>query len=224
MNDVFDDEPQDQKPAATESQGATQQEPVQQEPAADGGTPTPQDTEKHVPLAALEAERGQRKDWKEKALRYEGELKALREQQHRPADQAQPQEIDPIQASVMRAESLFLDQSERLAVKEHGKETVEKAFEKYQAEAQRNPALAYQMRNASDPYGEIVKWSKQRELMDEIGTDPSAYRAKLEAEIRASLQPRPPEAVIPASLAGVRSAGSRGTTWTGPPPLDSILQ
>src|SRR5690349_9552135 len=58
-----------------------------QEPAAadsGAGEPPSPGNDKNVPLAALEAERKQRQDWKEKAIRYEEELKHLKAQPQAP--------------------------------------------------------------------------------------------------------------------------------------------
>lgn len=220
MNDVFDEQPAN--PAEEPSQGEPQQEPVQQEPAAAGAPPAP-DTDKHVPLAALEAERKGRQDWKEKAIRFEEELRHLREQAQ--AQPQQPQERDPVMEAQVRLENLTLNASERLARKEYGTEVVDKAFQRLQQEFAKNPALHRQVMNAADPWDEVVQQGKRLIAMDEIGTDPLAYRQKLEAEIRASLQqPQQPAAPrIPGSLADARSAGARGATFTGPTPLADLF-
>lgn len=226
MSDVFNKAFEEQP---TEAKGEVQQQepaaaPVAAAPAeGNGAPPASEDTTKHVPLAALEAERKGRQDWKEKAIRFEEELKALRNQ-----SQQQPRgEIDPVQAQAERFENVILNASERNAIAAHGKEVVDKAFERYQAEVSKNPALAMQVRNSADPWDELVKVGKRLMALDEIGDDPNAFRTKLraevEAELRASLQTQKPEQQLPASLAGARSAGSRGATWTGPTPLGSIL-
>lgn len=218
FNKAFEDKPDEAKGDAQPQETAAAQ--VAAEPAeGNGAPPAPEDTTKHVPLAALEAERKGRQDWKEKAIRAEEELKALRNQ-----SQQQPREqVDPVTAQAERFENVILNASERNAIAAHGKEVVDQAFERYQQEVAKNPALAMQVRNSGDPWDELVKVGKRLMAFDEIGEDPSAYRAKVEAEIRASIQTPKPEQKLPASLAGARSAGSRGATWTGPTPLGSIL-
>lgn len=227
MSDVFNKAFEEQP---TEAKGEVQQQepaaaPVAAAPAeGNDAPPASKDTEKTGLLKALDAERTGRQDWKEKAIRFEEELKALRNQ----GQQQQPRgEVDPLQAQIERFENVTLNASERNAISVHGKEVVDKAFERYQAEVAKNPALAMQVRNSGDPWDELVKVGKRLMALDEIGEDPSAFRTKLraevEAEIRASLQPQKPEQQLPASLAGARSAGSRGATWTGPTPLGSIL-
>lgn len=230
-DDVLDralgDKPED--PSKGENQ---QQEQTGAQPGATveggGASPAPTNTEKLVPLAALEAERTGRKDWKEKALRLEGEVAAMRRQQQ-PDKQEEQHQLDPVEANAIRSESLFLDLSERAAVKEHGKELVDKAFDSYQKAVEKNPALANQVRNAADPYGEIVDMHKRQEALAEIGEDPAAYRTRVRAELEAELrgssaqQTARPAAPLPKSLADARSAGARGATWTGPTPLNALL-
>lgn len=222
FNKAFEEKTDEAKGEAQTQEAAAAQ--VEAQPAdGNGAPPASEDTTKHVPLAALEAERKGRQDWKEKAIRFEEELKALRNQ-----SQQQPRgEVDPVTAQAERFENVILNASERNAIAAHGKEVVDKAFERYQAEVAKNPALATQVRNSGDPWDELVKVGKRLMALDEIGEDPSAFRAKVEAEIeakvRASLQTQQPELKLPASLAGARSAGSRGAAWTGPTPLGSIL-
>lgn len=221
FNKAFEEQPTEAKGEVQQQEPASTQ--VEAQPAeGNGAPPASEDTTKHVPLAALEAERKGRQDWKEKAIRFEEELKALRQQSQQPRG-----EIDPVQAQAERFENVILNASERNAIAAHGKEVVDKAFERYQAEVSRNPALAMQVRNSADPWDELVKVGKRLMALDEIGDDPNAFRTKLraevEAELRASLQTQKPEQPLPASLAGARSAGSRGATWTGPTPLGSIL-
>lgn len=236
MTDVLDRAFADPAQAGTEGQskGESQQ---QEQPAAtpdataegNGAPPATENTEKHVPLAALEAVRTERKDWKEKALRYEGELTALRRLQQ-PERQQEQRQISPEEVVAQRAETLFLDLSEKAAIKEHGKEAVDAAYEWLAQESQKNPALAQQVLSGRDPYGDAIALHKRHIALSEIGEDPAAYRARvraeIEAELRGTVQPPPvklPAAPLPKSLADARSSGSPRTTWTGPTPLNAIL-
>lgn len=83
-------------------------------------------------------------------------------------------------------------------------------------------------------YAAAVQWHKRQQTQAEIGDDPVAYRAKLEAEIREKIaaetqpgngqQAQQRQAVMPSDLAGARNTGSRsGPAWTGPPPLQDIF-
>lgn len=201
---------------------------------------------KHVPLEALETVRSERNDWKGKAIRAEAERDQMRQQleargrqqQQQPSGQQggeQPPADDPMQRQIYRMENVVLNTSERAARKDHGNETVEKAWARVQQEFAQNPALQYQIANAPDPWDQVVQHGKRLLAMDEIGNDPAAFRKKLEEQIRAELaaaapgggaapDPSKPAAPrLPESLAGARSAGARGTTWTGPQPFDQLF-
>lgn len=110
-------------------------------------------------------------------------------------------------------------------------------------EAQQNPYLIEQLRRAHNPAKYAYEQGKRLKLMREIGTDPDAYRKRIEEELRAKLaaempQTSPSAAAAPApapkkapppptSLAGVPSAAPRDASkvkWDGPTPLDDILR
>jgi hypothetical protein len=266
MDDVFAPLPPEGQEGASQQQqpAGTQAQQQPQQPQGEGGGgeaggeagggsegagPPPaagaDPAARHVPLEALEAERRVRQDWKEKAIRAEAERDQLRQQMERRQPQQQPpqggqqqqQPDDPVQRQVQRLENVVLNQSERAARSHHGSEAVDKAWARVQQEFAQNPALYQQIVGAPDPWDQVVQHGKRLMAMDEIGTDPLAYRKKVEDEIRAQLaagaggaaapgsdpagKPAPPR--LPESLAGARSAGARGTTWTGPAPFDSLF-
>ena len=189
-----------------------------------------------VPVEALEATRN---DWKAKATEAQTEARLLRERLERYERSQQPQgqpggqqqQVDPVQAQYQRLENVVLNASERAARRDHGTETVDKAWARVQQEFGANPSLYDQIVRSPDPWDQVVQHGKRLMAMDEIGNDPAAYRKKLEEEIRASVlasaggqqQTNQPAPRIPASLAGERSAGARGNTWTGPTPLEDIF-
>jgi hypothetical protein len=235
---------QQQLPAA----GQEQQEPPKGGEAAPGGEAgggeagaappaAGADASRHVPLEALEAERRGRQDWKEKAIRAEAERDQLRQQIERrgqqPPPQGEQQQEDPVQRQVQRLENVVLNQSERAARSHHGTEAVDKAWARVQQEFGQNPALYQQIVGAPDPWDQVVQHGKRLLAMDEIGSDPVAFRKKVEDEIRAQLAAtggsppdksgKPAAPNLPESLAGARSAGARGTTWTGPTPFENLF-
>jgi hypothetical protein len=238
---------QQQLPAA----GQEQQEPPKGGEAAPGGEAgggeagaappaAGADASRHVPLEALEAERRGRQDWKEKAIRAEAERDQLRQQmerrgQQQPPPQGEQQPDDPVQRQVQRLENVVLNQSERAARSHHGTEAVDKAWARVQQEFGQNPALYQQIVGAPDPWDQVVQHGKRLLAMDEIGSDPVAFRKKVEDEIRAQLaaagggaaapnqSAKPAAPNLPESLAGARSAGARGTTWTGPTPFENLF-
>lgn len=124
--------------------------------------------------------------------------------------------------------------SQLMAEEKHGREAVSAAMQAIQDEVARNPAARFEvqrMMNSPHPYGALVDWHKQRNVLSEIGADPAAYREKVKAEILAEIQktgvvPQASAAqpVMPSSFADQRNSGSRtGPGWAGPKPLQDIF-
>jgi len=98
-----------------------------------------------------------------------------------------------------------------------------------------DPADYQKVVSSPNRYAAAVQWHKQQQAKAEIGDDPAAFRARLEAEILAKhgltaegaaaevpAQQKP--AVMPSNLAGARNVGSRsGPAWSGPPSLQDIF-
>lgn len=239
-----------QEQAPEQQSPAEAQEPVgdttaPDAPAAVEGEPPAPGQEKSVPLAALEAERKQRQDWKEKAIRYEEQLKAAQAQ---PAHaQQQPQGGHPVAGyesmpPEVRAQVDAFDQrahvSEMLARNKYGDESVDKHHAAFAEAVQENPSLQAELLRQQNPWEFVYQQGARALALKEIGTDPSAYRERVKEEIRqqmlaeqgqAQLQPFQAQpnaaAALPPSLASARSTASRSTpAFTGPTPLDSILK
>jgi len=235
MDDVLNGQQAEQGAGEVVDQQQAAAAEVHTEAAGDEGqgatTAQHSGTDKHVPLAALEAERSQRKDWKEKALRLEGQLEALtkNQQQQNTQQEQQQHQMDPLQVMEQRMLHQNLNFSERMARKEYGPELVDKAFEKFSELAKSNPALHQQVLQSADPWDAVVQEYKKASLLEEVGTDPAAYREKLRAELLAELGQNPgataaAQTVLPKSLAGSRSSATRSApSFTGPTPLDQIL-
>lgn len=194
--------------------------------AADGGATTaPQGDARHVPLAALEAERTQRQDWKEKAIRYEEELKALRA--HTQAQQP-AQQLDPMQQMRNEVINQRFDMSEELVRSAHA-DTDEKVGVFMEA-ARANPALALALQQQRHPWKFAYDEGARMLAHKEIGNDPAAYRERVKAEVLAEFQkangsqPSHQSLNLPASLNGARSVAPRSAPgFTGPTPFESIL-
>lgn len=98
-----------------------------------------------------------------------------------------------------------------------------------------DPAEYQKVVSSPNRYAAAVQWFQRKQAMDEVGDDPAAYRAKVEAEIlakhgltadggAAQQQQQKPAAVMPSNLAGARNVGSRsGPAWAGPPSLQDIF-
>lgn len=229
MEEVFDGAPAPEagSEAATE-QVIQQVEEGAGSPAPDAETTSAEtNTEKHVPLAALEAERRGRQDWKERATRAEERARMLEEQQARTqqpqGEQAPP---DPVQQLREQMLSQRFDMSEMVARSKYT--DLDDVLNVFQEERAKNPALEMALIRHQNPYEYAYREGKRLMLLKEVGDDPAAYRAKVEAEIRASLQPAaaaPAAPHVPASLAGARSSASRtAPAFTGPTPFESIFK
>lgn len=85
-------------------------------------------------------------------------------------------------------------------------------------------------------FAAAVQWHERQQINKEIGNDPAAYKARLEAEIREKVlaelnggQQQPaqqrPAAVMPTNFAAARNVGTRsaGPAWAGPEPLNDIF-
>lgn len=230
MDDVFNtpipkEEGQGDPNQQIEQQPAQQ---VEQQPGAqEGAAPPAAGTERHVPLEALEAERKGRQDWKEKATRYEEQLRARDEELARLRGQAQQPQQQFSEADLARNERF---NTSEMLVREKYPDTDE-VVATFREAAARNPALGAAMHAHPHPWKFAYEEGKRLRFAAEIGNDPEAYRKKLREEVLAELQKSQggqPAAAAPAplpqSLAGARSAGARGATWTGPTPLDAMFK
>ena len=120
-----------------------------------------------------------------------------------------------------------LNTSELVARQAHGEDAVNVAREAFMSEAQQNPALAVELRRQQHPYDFVVNWHKRQRVLAEVGTDPTAYRAKIESEVRervlaelAASQPQKP-AAPPPSLAAAPSVG--GNSQPLPSPFENVF-
>ncbi len=163
--------------------------PVAAPPAPPAAPPEPQQPATHlVPLAELIGERRERQE----LAKQNRELLEAMQRLRRPQQPA-PEPIDPVTdperaflALEQRMEHRLLNQhlnnSERFARTQHGNEIVDQALE-----AAQQAGYAQTFVNRADPYGELVSWYQGQRLSQEIGTDPAAYRARIEAEVKAKL-------------------------------------
>jgi hypothetical protein len=111
--------------------------------------------------------------------------------------------------------------------------TAEQEFIKALQSKTLDPADYQKVVSSPNRYAAAVQWHKAQLAKAEIGDDPAAFRAKVEAEIlakhgltqeggAAQQQQKPP--VMPSNLAGARNVGSRsGPAWSGPPSLEDIF-
>ncbi|MDQ8730509.1 hypothetical protein [Bradyrhizobium sp. LHD-71] len=94
-----------------------------------------------------------------------------------------------------------------------------------------DPADYRRVVGSPNRYAEAVRWHQRQVARAEIGDDPAAYKARVEAELRERIlaelgdgqaQPRFP--LTPSNLAGARNVGGRrGPAWSGPASLNDIF-
>ena len=197
-----------------------------------------------VPRRAYETERAKRQNWVERASRAEAErdtlAKQLEEAKKGPPPQSTPppfaEPIDPArdpEGYTRRVRGVVLNErlntSEMMALDKHGKEVIDRETEYFQRRTQSDPRLWAELYSKPHPYQWMIDNNATARLHEEIGTDPSAYearlRAKWEAERGADPPPVSPAAGMPPSLANARSSAPRGSNgFAGPMAMDDILR
>jgi hypothetical protein len=160
---------------------------------------------------ALIAERAKRKDWKGQAERASGELTALRAELEAarkaaivapppaapvvPApeprqDMAVPNPVeDPQGYHAYHQRMLFNERLENSEFRLRDKhDDVDAKIEVFKKAVQANPALTAEFSRQRDPYRWAYEYAKRVMAQEEIGDDPTAFRTKIEAEIRAKVE------------------------------------
>jgi hypothetical protein len=191
-------------------------------PAADR-----QDKSHSVPVTALLDEREKRQRIEAEAEVVRRELAEMRRQFEQ--SQRKPQEAPDIlenpEGYRQHVETMFdqrlnqqrLSMSRFMAEREFGKAEVDAAFEFFN----KNPRDSWTLIQEPSPFHAAVEAYRRSKAVEEFGTDPTAYREKLRAEMEAELReqlraeiasevpdrPKTP----PRSLAGMASS-------SGPPP------
>jgi hypothetical protein len=147
--------------------------------------------------------------------------------------------LSPIIESQTRTVENF---SKTIAVRDHGQQAVDQAFQNLQSRVQANPggmqATYAQIMQSPHPYDELVRWHKKESALSTYGDDPEAWRNSERERIRAEIlaeaqggQPSGQQAApqqqapnMPNSFAGSRNNGPRSTPgFSGPKPLSEIM-
>lgn len=213
-------------------------------------------------LAALQRERTRRRNFAEQADQQrsradtlEGEAKALREElatlrarppalPQAPAPQPAARQPEPVPSPIEDPDGFVRWQERRriddrfelsksLLADQIGEDKVAELENDFRALAARTPGL-FIPATVANPYKWVRDTVARARAMEEIGTDPAAFRtrveaetrAKVEAEMAASAPSAPVRAAVnlPMSLNGARSTSDPGTPegWTGPTSLEDI--
>lgn len=176
-------------------------EPEPDEPAPEPEKPEGREGNK-VPVAALQAEREKAKAMEAKLEETQRQLQQVLGQvqvltQQRPAQPTPEPEkrpeiwedpdgflrsaLAPIEQQMRRQTEHF---SQQLAMRDHGQEAVQSAFDAMRTAMQsQDPNAVFEYRrimSSSHPYGELVAWHQRNQTLQKIGNDPDAW---LEAEL-----------------------------------------
>lgn len=193
-------------------------------------TATESEADKHVPLAALMAERDKRKESSRRVEELERRLKEIEQSQVRAAPPQMPDFFQDPEGYVHSAVSMARAEARdgMLAALEEAERDRHQDFDDVLAHvmerAQSNPELARRIMTSRNPAAQAYKLGKELVEFDRIQTDPESYRTKLEAELRekilkeletdkikrqiASEKEQQLEASIPPDLSSERSANS----------------
>lgn len=197
----------DEAEAQSESKGESEAAP----PAA-----SEEKQSDHIPLTALLDEREKR----QQAQRELEELRRWKAQQEAQRQQQRPDFFENPEAVLQQERQQFqqalvaekLKQSRFLAEREFGAETVQAAFELFNDP--KHAPKSHELLNEPSPFHAAVEYYKQQKTLQEIGSDPEAWRkqqeealrAQIRAELEAELAQKKP-AAPPRSLASAPSAG-----------------
>jgi hypothetical protein len=224
-------------------------------PEADEDTdpPEPLEGEPVIPRRAYEDERRKRQDWKARAVqaetRHQESQRQLEEATRRatappPQPQAPPQPPpDPVtdprgyaqyveQREAQRELNARLNNSEMYIRDKVGDEKLSEYVNEFRQLANADPTLFGKLYSQPHPYAWLTREVDRLRLVRDIGDDPAAFKARIEAEARAkweqeakAAQPAPsPAAGMQPSLGTARSvAGRTAGAWTGEPSLEDVL-
>lgn len=239
LDDIMSDKPFEAEEIAeettTEEAEVETTEVDEDEPEQAEQAETEEAEPKTVPLKALQDERTKNRTLAERLAQIEQMLQSSQ----KPQGQSEPQKLpdmfeqpEQYTQAVMkmmadREAHLIAEMSERFTRSQHGDEVVNAALEAAQA-----AGVVDQFKGKRDPWGDLVKWHKQHQVMSEIGADPDAWRKQQLEQMREQLlaelagqQQKQLAGKAGPSLAGQSNLGSRTKpAWSGPTPLSEILK
>lgn len=220
-----------------------------QKPEGEGGN-----RQTMVPHEALHAEKQKVKRYTDEVVDLRKSNEALQRQvaevlQRIPVPKAEPQQapdqFEDFQGATRHAVKPEIDtlrqahiaNSQIIAGLKWGDDKVaaaDEAFGKAVQSGQIDPADYQKVIGSPNIYHAAVQWHQRQLARAEIGDDPAAFRAKVEAELREKItaefqqgnqQQERPAPVLPSNLAGARNVGSRsGPAWSGPTPIADIFK
>lgn len=204
----------------------------QPEPPAEQPEPSEPETPKNIPYGVFKSTR---EDLKGQISDLQRQLEA-----NRPVAQPEPVQLpdviedqqgytNHVQGMVQQATiGQKMQMSRFFAEREFGAKAVQEATAFFDDK----PQLSQQFVGEPSPFHAAVEYVKAQKAAQEIGSDPEAYKAKLEEEIRAKVQAEMAAQQAtemagkapPPSMANVNgSGGQRDPGWQGPTSLNGLI-
>lgn len=127
------------------------------------------------------------------------------------------------------AQNVRLDVSEQMTRQAHGDEVVDAAFQALQAA--NDPAAYQSVMQDRNPWGALVKWHQNQQVIRETGGDLNAWREQERAKIRQQIEAELATKQIkeaagtpaPSLAKATGNGGASDPGWQGPADLDSLL-
>lgn len=157
-------------------------------PEGEAEKPRTEEPERGPPAWRLKEEADARRAAEQRAATLEAQLQQFRQQQEQKpkldmfenpdafVEQGVRSAVDPIEQKIGQMREFY---SQREAIRDHGPEKVKAAYDWIaQGMQSRDPermAIYNRAMTSFDPYGEIVTSHQKHSLLEQIGTDPSAY-------------------------------------------------
>jgi hypothetical protein len=232
-----------------EGEGQQQQiEPTEQGEQSQG--------QKMVPHEALHAEKQKVKRYTEEVSDFRKSNEALQRQvaellQRVPVPkQEQPQAPDQfedfqgaarhaVSSDLERVNSTLMANAQLIAGIKYGDDKVaeaEQAFLEAVRSQKLDPADFHKVTGSPNRYAAAVQWHQRQIAQSEIGDDPVAFKAKVEAELREKItaelqqgdgqQTQQRQVTMPSNFASARNVANRsaGPAWSGPASIQDIFK
>lgn len=212
-----------------QEQADTTGQPEAEEPKAEQPEPEETGKEPTVPLAVFKS---MRDDLKHQLDSIRNQMD--RREQPREAPKVPDMFEDPqgyqqyMQQQVQGATTqMKLEFSRFHAEREFGKEAIDEVMEYFN----QHPQLSHQFMTEASPFHAAKAYVDAQKTAQEIGSDPAAYRAKLEKDIRAQIEAEMAAKQVQEmagkkapSLAGVNGSGGKTDPgWQGPTDLNALI-
>ena len=193
-------------------------------------------------VSSLRTEIAQRDAAWERRIAQLVEAQKPKQEQQQPPDQFEDfpgATRHVVQPEFQRIEQQLLAIAKDTAITRFTEEKVneaEQAFISAMQSQKLDPADFQKVVHSPNRYASAVQWHQRQLAQAEIGDDPAAYKAKLEAELREKIlaegqqgdgqQAQQRQAAMPSNFASARNVANRsaGPAWSGPASIQDIFK